>query len=89
MIDLGLQITQREFQEMLDQAAEKGARTALERVGLHDPEAGDDIKELRGLLDAWQAVKSETISTVVRVLVTALLGAIAAGMTVTALKFLK
>jgi hypothetical protein len=51
-----------ELNAMLESAAEKGAKRALERIGLHDEEAGKDIHDLRSLIDGWRGAK-KTIST--------------------------
>lgn len=42
---------------MLEQASEAGAERALERLGLTDPGAREDIHELRELLAAWRDAK--------------------------------
>lgn len=64
---------------MIERAAEEGARRALERIGLHDETAAADVRDLRGLLDAWRDVNRTARQTVTRVLTTALLGIIAGG----------
>jgi hypothetical protein len=43
--------------QLLDQAAERGAKRALESIGLHDEDAGKDIHDLRSLLDGWRGTK--------------------------------
>ena len=50
-------LPQEEFEAMLERAAERGARHALSEVGLDGPEAAHDIRELRSLLDAYNAAK--------------------------------
>ena len=67
------------IEEMMARAAQKGAKAALESVGLHDENAGDDMKELRNLLDAWRSTKKTVWSQVVKAATMAILGAIAAG----------
>ncbi|QKS27480.1 MAG: hypothetical protein HT579_04180 [Candidatus Accumulibacter similis] len=42
-----------DFEELLERAAERGARHALHGVGLDGPDAAHDIRELRSLLDAF------------------------------------
>ena len=59
-------LTRHELQLMLDSAAEKGAEKAMERLGLHDEHAPQDIAELRTLLDAWRSTKKTVWTTVVR-----------------------
>jgi len=46
-----------EFEELLARAAERGARRALADVGLDGEDAAHDIRELRGLLEAFNAAK--------------------------------
>ena len=67
------------IEEMMARAAKQGARAALESIGLHDENAGDDMKELRNLLDAWRSTKKTVWSQVVKAMTMAVLGAIAAG----------
>lgn len=68
-----------EFEELLERAAERGARHALSDVGLDGPEAANDIRELRGLLDAFNEAKKTAGLTVVKMLVTGLVMALLAG----------
>jgi 2-iminoacetate synthase ThiH len=67
------------IEQMIARAAKQGAREALESIGLHDENAGDDMKELRNLLDAWRSTKKTVWSQVVKATTMAVLGAIAAG----------
>lgn len=67
------------LKEMMREAAEYGARKALADLGLHDEDAGSDVKELRGLLDSWRATKAAAWSTTVKVLTTSFLGLIGIG----------
>lgn len=55
---------------MLDRAADKGARKALESLGLHDSAAGDDMRELRSFLTAWRDTKNVVWQTVARIITT-------------------
>lgn len=64
---------------MLERAAERGARHALREVGLDGEDAANDIRELRGLLDAFNEAKKTAGLTVVRMLVTGLVMALLAG----------
>jgi 2-iminoacetate synthase ThiH len=67
------------IEQMIAKAAKQGARAALESIGLHDESAGEDLKELRNLLDAWRSTKKTIWSQVVKATTMAVLGAIAAG----------
>lgn len=75
-------LTAPQLRALVEEAAEAGARKALHAVGLHDEHAADDVRELRGVLDAWRSAKRTAWSTVVRVITTALLAALAAGVAV-------
>jgi hypothetical protein len=70
-------MTPEEFEAMLDRAAKKGARAALEELGLHDPNAEKDIEEIRNLLTSWRDTKKAIWSTVVKVVTVAVLTFIA------------
>lgn len=54
-----------ELKSMLREAAEWGAKRALADIGLHDDEAGDDVKELRGLLESWRDAKRTAFKTTI------------------------
>jgi len=58
-------ISDDELKTMLREAAEWGAKRALADIGLHDDEAGDDVKELRGLLETWRDAKRTAFKTTV------------------------
>ncbi len=49
------------LEEMLAKAAELGARRALESVGLSDAEAIDDVRGLRGLMQAYRTMKNSAL----------------------------
>lgn len=59
-----------EFERLLEQAAERGARKALADVGLEGEDAAHDIRELRGLLEAFNAAKHTAWQTVVKIITT-------------------
>ncbi len=69
-----------ELEAMIERAAKRGAREALESIGLHDDAAVRDVMELRGLLEAWRAAKSTAWKTVAQAFTMMLLTALAAGM---------
>jgi hypothetical protein len=58
-------ISDQELKEMLREAAEWGAKRALADIGLHDDQAGEDVKELRGLLETWRDAKQTAFKTAV------------------------
>ena len=43
---------------IVEEASELGANRVLQRLGLNDAKAQDDIDELRELLGAWRAAKA-------------------------------
>ena len=43
---------------IVEEASEVGARRVLDRLGLGDENAQDDLDELRDLLGAWRAAKT-------------------------------
>lgn len=68
-----VQITPEELEAILDRAAKRGARAALEELGLHDEDAGKDIEELRSLLSSWRDTKKDMWSTFVKAFTTGVL----------------
>jgi 2-iminoacetate synthase ThiH len=70
-------MTPEEFEAMLDRAAKKGARAALEELGLHDQNAEKDLEEIRNLLTSWRDTKKAIWSTIVKVTTVAVLTFIA------------
>ncbi len=68
-----------EVEDLLARAAERGARRALADVGLDGPEAANDIRELRGLLEAFNTAKHTAWQTVIRLVTTGFLLALVAG----------
>lgn len=73
-------LSQPELQAMVDSAAKKGAKQALESVGLHDETAGNDIRDLRSLVDGWRMVKKTALRTAVQTATIALLGILSLGL---------
>ena len=68
-----------DFEQMLERAAERGARHALHEVGLDGEDAAHDIRELRNLLDAFNEAKKTAGLTIVKMLVTGLVLALMTG----------
>jgi hypothetical protein len=60
-----------------EEAGELGAARALARLGLTDEGAGNDMRELRGLLAAWRDAKRSAWRVVVGWVCAAVLGALA------------
>jgi len=59
-------ITPEQLEEMLDRAAKKGASEALRELGLQDQDAANDIRDMRGLLEAWRYTKKSIWATTVK-----------------------
>jgi len=72
-----VELTPDQLEDMLDRAAKKGASEALRELGLQDEDAASDIKEMRGLLDAWRLTKRSVWSTTVKMGTVAILTFIA------------
>lgn len=75
-------LTRTDIEAILDRAAEKGARKALKEVGLEGPNAAEDIRNLRSLLNALVLMKDTALQTTVRLLTAGLLMALLAGLTI-------
>ena len=72
-------MTEQEIERLIDRAAKEGAKQALRDIGLSDSEAYDDVKELRSLLETWRDTKRTVGQTIARMVTTALLTVLAAG----------
>ena len=72
-------MTEKEIEILIDRAAKEGAKQALRDIGLSDSDAYDDVKELRSLLETWRDTKRTVGQTIARMVTTALLTALAAG----------
>jgi len=68
------------LEAMLERAAKRGARDALESIGMHDHNALKDVQELRGLLDAWRGTKNTIWKTVTQAFTMIILGALSVGL---------
>lgn len=69
-----------EIQELVEEAAKLGAKKALYDIGLHDDQAGHDVKELRSLLDSWRSAKTVAWKAVVQTLTVGFLSLLAVGL---------
>jgi len=69
----------KELDTMLEAAAERGARRALETLGLHDEHADKDIRDLRTLIDGWRQAKTTVFKTFTQWVTFGVLGALAVG----------
>lgn len=67
-------LTTEELEAMLNRAAKRGARQALEEIGLHDEHAGKDIEDIRGLMASWRETRRTIWRTLIKWVTTAMLG---------------
>jgi len=72
-----IKLTPDDLEEMLDNAARRGAKEALRSIGLLDDAAARDIIEMRSGLEAWRDTRKSVWSTVVKLATVALLTFIA------------
>jgi hypothetical protein len=68
-----------DFEQLIEDAAERGAKRAMSDVGLDGEDAAADIRELRGLLDAFNTAKQTAWQTVVKMITTGFVLTLVAG----------
>lgn len=73
-------MTEAEIEVLINRAADRAAEQALKKIGLSDEDAYDDVRELRGLLEAWRATKKTVGQTILRWITTAILVTLAASL---------
>lgn len=61
-----LTLNKEELYTMLKEASEKGASSALAKVGLDDKDAIKDILEIRSILDSYRWARRSMISALVK-----------------------
>jgi hypothetical protein len=71
-----------EFEAILTRAAEKGAKRALADVGLDGEDAALDVHDLRTLLDSIRFIRRTAVQTAVRMITTAIMLALLAGIAI-------
>jgi hypothetical protein len=79
LVENMLLLRKEDFDELLDRAAERGARRALADVGLDGEDAAYDIRELRSLLEAFNTAKHTAWETVIKMVTTGFVLALVAG----------
>ena len=77
-----LAMSEPEFEALLARAAETGARRALPEVGLDGKDAALDIRDLRSLRDCIRLVRRTAMQTAVRMITTAMMLALLAGIAI-------
>lgn len=71
-----------EFEAILTRAAEKGAKRALADVVLDGEDAALDVHDLRTLLDSIRFIRRTAVQTAVRMITTAIMLALLAGIAI-------
>lgn len=77
-----LNLRPEDLDELLTRAAERGAERALGCLGLENGHAAADIRDLRGLIDAWREARRTAWQTTVKVLTTGVLAALLVGIAI-------
>lgn len=67
---------------IVEEASELGAGRVLERLGLSDPRAQDDIEDLRELLQAWRDAKASAWKAAIEWIVRGVLALLLIGIAV-------
>ena len=67
---------------IVEESSELGAKRVLDRLGLGDPSAQDDIDELRELLSAWRDAKASAWKAAVEWLTRGVLALLLVGIAV-------
>lgn len=70
-----ISLTREALDDLIEAAAERGARKALAGVGLHDEGAPIDIRQLRDLLGMYRVVRNGALAAFGKALMYALIGA--------------
>ena len=71
-----------DLDELLTRAAERGAERALACLGLQNGHAAADIRDLRGLIEAWREARRTAWQTAVKVVTTGVLAALLVGVAI-------
>ena len=79
LIENMLLFRKEDFDDLLDRAAERGAERVLAHLGLENGHAARDIRELRGLIEAWRDARRTAWQTAVKVTTTGILAALLVG----------
>ena len=74
-----LNLRPEDLDELLIRAAEKGAERALAALGLENGHAAKDIRDLRGLIEAWRQARQTAWQTLIKLLTTGILVALLVG----------
>ena len=53
-------------QQLLRTIVKEEMKSALKEIGLHDEDAGDDVRDLRSLITDWRGMKKTIMQTIAR-----------------------
>ena len=53
-------------QQLLRTIVREEMKSALKEIGLHDEDAGDDVRDLRSLITDWRGMKKTIMQTIAR-----------------------
>ena len=53
-------------QQLLRTIVREEMKSALKEIGLHDDDAGDDVRDLRSLITDWRGMKKTVMQTIAR-----------------------
>jgi len=79
LVENMLLMRKEDFDEMLNNAAERGAQRCLAHLGLENGSAAKDIRDLRDLLEAWRDARRTAWRTTIKVVTTAILAMLLVG----------
>ncbi len=58
-----------QIDHLIKQSAKRGARLALDELGLDDDKAAQDLKDLRLFLCRWRGIRGQVIAVAIKVMV--------------------
>jgi hypothetical protein len=74
-----LLLRREDLDDLLDRVAQRGAERVLSQLGLENGHAAGDIRELRGLLDAWRDARHTAWQTAIKVATAGILASLLVG----------
>lgn len=74
------QLSPVELEAMLERAAHKGAKQALESIGLHGEGAQQDVNELRYFISFYRKIRDTAVTTITRSIIMGIIGLLALGL---------
>ena len=74
-------VTADQMDELLERAAKSGAKQALKELGLADDSAGQDIKDIRGILEGFRDARRTIFEAFLKWVTVAIMTVIVAGVT--------